>query len=234
MFGITCQECDTVYSLWVASTFNKMARNTTRRADTVVVLDFETTGLSPDGGDRAIEIGAVRIEKGKIKDRFQSLMNPGKRVASFIEEYTGITNAMLKTAPLCKTVMSEFADFVEDFDMVAHNASFDSRFLMAECRRIKRSPAGEFACSMLASRRLYPDAPNHKLGTLVDYHRLPSDGTFHRALADAEMTAHLWLKLLTDIEDNYRLKQIPFSLMQGIAKTPKAKLDQFLKDWRTN
>lgn len=209
-----------------------MAQKNKRRADTVIVLDFETTGLSPNGGDRAIEIGAVRIEKGKVRERNQSLMNPGKRVVSFIEDYTGITNAMLKTAPPCKTVMAEFADFVEDFDMVAHNASFDSRFLMAECRRIKRNPSGEFACSMLASRRLYPDAPNHKLGTLVDYHRLPTDGTFHRALADAEMTAHLWLKMLTDLEDNYQLKHIPFSLMQDIAKTPKAKVDRFLKDWK--
>ena len=204
-----------------------------RRADTVIVLDFETTGLSPNGGDRAIEIGAVRIEKGKICERFQSLMNPGKRVPGFIEEYTGITNAMLKTAPPCKTVMADFANFVEDFDMVAHNASFDSRFLMAECRRIKRNPSGEFACSMLASRRLYPDAPNHKLGTLVGFHQLPTDGTFHRALADAEMTAHLWLKMLIDLEDSYQLKRIPFSLMQDIAKTPKAKIDRFLKDWKS-
>ena len=209
-----------------------MAQKTKRRADTVIVLDFETTGLSPNGGDRAIEIGAVRINKGKICERFQSLMNPGKRVAPFIEEYTGITNAMLKTAPPCKTVMAEFADFVEDFDMVAHNASFDSRFLIAECTRIKRKPLGEFACSMLTARRLYPDAPNHKLGTLVSYHRLPTDGTFHRALADAEMTAHLWLKMLTDIEDNYALKHIPFALMQDIAKTQKAKVDRFLKDYR--
>ena len=209
-----------------------MALKNKRRADTVIVLDFETTGLSPNGGDRAIEIGAVRIEKGKVGERYQSLMNPGKRVPPFIEEYTGITNAMLKTAPPCKTVMAEFADFVEDFDMVAHNASFDSRFLMAECDRIKRKPAGEFACSMLTARRLYPDAPNHKLGTLVDYYQLPNDGTFHRALADAEMTAHLWLKMLDDIEDNYELQQIPFSLMQDIAKTPKAKVERFLKDWK--
>ena len=211
-----------------------MARKNKRRADTVIVLDFETTGLSPNGGDRAIEIGAVRIEKGKVCERFQSLMNPGKRVPSFIEEYTGITNAMLKTAPPCKTVMADFANFVEDFDMVAHNASFDSRFLLAECRRIKRNPSGEFACSMLASRRLYPDAPNHKLGTLVAFHQLPTDGTFHRALADAEMTAHLWLKMLIDLEDTYQLKHIPFSLMQDIAKTPKAKIDRFLKDWKSS
>ena len=209
-----------------------MVKKNKRRADTVIVLDFETTGLSPNGGDRAIEIGAVRIEKGKVRERYQSLMNPGKRVPPFIEEYTGISNAMLKTAPPCKTVMAEFTDFVEDFDMVAHNASFDSRFLMAECRRIKRKPSGEFACSMLTARRLYPDAPNHKLGTLVDYYQLPTDGTFHRALADAEMTAHLWLKMLSDLEGNYQIKQIPFMLMQDIAKTPKAKIERFLKDWK--
>ena len=65
-----------------------------RPADTAIVLDFETSGLSPYHGDRAIEIGAVRIENGRITDRFQRLMNPGKRVNSFIEGYTGITNAM--------------------------------------------------------------------------------------------------------------------------------------------
>ena len=65
----------------------------------VVVLDFETTGLSPDGGDRAIELGAVLIEDNRIVDRFQSLMNPGMRVSGFIESYTGISNSMLATAP---------------------------------------------------------------------------------------------------------------------------------------
>jgi len=208
-----------------------MARNDKKRADTVLVLDFETTGLSPDGGDRAIEIGAVRIEQGRITDRFQSLMNPGKRVPAFIEDYTGITNKMLKAAPPCKDVMAAFSDFTEDFDMVAHNASFDRRFLIAEMRRIKRTTSGEFACSMLAARRLYQDAPNHKLGTLVAFHQIPNDGTFHRALADAEMTAQLWLKMLTDLEDNHRLERIPFSLMQEISRTPKTSINRFLKGW---
>ena len=198
----------------------------------MVVLDFETTGLSPHSGDRAIEIGAVRIEQGRITDRFTGLMNPGMRINSFIERYTGITNAMLRDAPPCEQVMRQFADFVEDYDMVAHNASFDSRFLTSELRRVGRESPGEFACSMLASRRLYQDAPNHKLGTLVRFHQLPNDGTFHRALADADMTTHLWLKMLTDIEEAYQLEQIPFFLMQEISHTPKAMIDRFLKSWR--
>ena len=95
----------------------------------VVVLDFETTGLSPDCGDRAIEIGAVLIRNNQIVDRFQSLMNPGMRISSFIEGYTGITNAMLGSAPPIADVMQKFAVFMAEHHLVAHNASFDRRFL---------------------------------------------------------------------------------------------------------
>ncbi|MDX2367751.1 MAG: 3'-5' exonuclease, partial [Colwellia sp.] len=64
-------------------------------ANSLIILDFETSGLSPDLGDRAIEIGAVKLEKGKVVEQFQALMNPGRPVSSFIEGYTGITNKML-------------------------------------------------------------------------------------------------------------------------------------------
>jgi DNA polymerase-3 subunit epsilon len=179
-------------------------------ADTVIVVDFETTGMSPDYGDRAIEVGAVKLEAGEVVDRFQCLMNPGIRVNRFIEDYT------------------EFADFIGESNLVAHNASFDRRFLDAECYRIDRDYRGEFACSMLAARRVYPDAPNHKLGTLVAFKQLPSDGTFHRALADAEMTAYLWLGMLNDINSEYRIDGISFSLMQELSRVSKAAVPGFL------
>ncbi|GAL03067.1 DNA polymerase III alpha subunit [Photobacterium aphoticum] len=82
-------------------------------ANTVIVLDFETTGLSPNMGDRAIEIGAVKIENGQVVDQFQQLMNPGFRVSSFIEGYTGISNYMLADAQPCDVVMNDFADFIQ-------------------------------------------------------------------------------------------------------------------------
>jgi DNA polymerase-3 subunit epsilon len=205
-----------------------MKRRQSGAADTVIVLDFETSGLSPDMGDRAIEVGAVRVQAGKITERFQSLMNPGIRVSGFIENYTGITNRMLRAAPPCKTVMARLADFIADHDLVAHNAAFDQRFLNAECQRIRRRYAGAFACSMLAARRVYPDAPNHKLGTLITFNQLPTSGTFHRALADAEMTAHLWLAMLKDIREQYRIRHIPFSLMQTLTRVPKAAAGRFL------
>ena len=105
-------------------------------ANTVVVLDFETTGLSPGVGDRAIEIGAVKIEDGEVTDRFQELMNPGLYVSGYIESYTGITNAMLAQARPCGEVMRDFAEFITGYNLVAHNASFDKRFLDAELARI--------------------------------------------------------------------------------------------------
>lgn len=199
-----------------------------RRADTVVVLDFETTGMSPDRGDRTIEVGAVRLEAGQVTGRFQSLMNPGIRINTFIENFTGITNDMVCTAPRCETVMDELSAFIDGHDLVAHNASFDRRFLDAEFSRIGRGYSGGFACSMLAARRVYPEAPNHKLGTLVEYRDIPGDGTFHRALADAKMTAGLWLGMLDELRGRYELGHIAFPVMQALTRVPRAEVAAFL------
>lgn len=201
------------------------------QADTVVVLDFETTGLSPDHGDRAIEIGAVRIKDGEVVERFQELMNPGRPVDSFIEGYTGITNKMLQDAPPCIEVMHRFADFINGYNLVAHNASFDKRFLDAELHRISRTYSGEFACSLLTARRIYQDSPDHKLGTLVDYANIPVDGVFHRALYDSEMTTKLWLAMLDNISKQYAVASIPFTLIQKLSKIPKNKVHRFLQQW---
>lgn len=200
-------------------------------ANSVVVLDFETTGLSPGYGDRAIEIGAVRIEEGEVVERFQALMNPGRRIDSFIEDYTGISNTMLKYAPPCKEVMREFAEFIGGSNLVAHNASFDKRFLDSELSKISRSYSGQFVCSMLMARRVYQDAPNHKLGTLVEYVNISSAGAFHRALYDSEMTTKLWLAMLNDISQQYDIESIPFRLTQKLTKTPKNGVCHFLQNW---
>lgn len=203
-----------------------------KRADTVVVLDFETTGLSPNQGDRAIEIGAVLIEQGRVTDRFQHLMNPGFRIDVFIEHYTGITNQMLREAPGCADVMSQFSDFIGDHNLVAHHATFDQRFLDAEFEGIRRSYSGAFVCSMLVARRVYQDAPNHKLGSLVHFKKIPTDGVFHRALADSEMTAKLWLMMLEDIHNQYEMSSISFQLMQQLSRQPKGAVHAFLAGHR--
>lgn len=202
-----------------------------RFADTIVVLDFETTGLSPDNGDRAIEIGAVRIVEGKITEQFQALMNPGVRVNSFIEQYTGITNGMLDSAASCNEVMAEFCDFIADDNLLAHNASFDQKFLDNELAQISRSYEGEFTCSLLVSRRINLDAPSHSLGNLVNQLALSEEGTFHRALFDAQMTAKLWLHMLAQIRATYGIERVPFALMQQIACTPKKQVAKILQQY---
>ena len=149
--------------------------------EVVAVIDFETMVLSPDQGDRATEIAAVLLKDGKVIDRYQSLMNAGVRIPAFITELTGITDAMIRNAPPVPDVMREVSDFVGDYPLVAHNASFDSRFWDAELNRVRRKRRQEFACSMLVARRLFPQAPNHKLGVLVEYANLPVMGRYHRA-----------------------------------------------------
>ncbi len=196
-------------------------------ANSVVVLDFETTGLSPNMGDRAIEIGAVKLVNGEVVDTFQQLMNPGFRVSSFIEGYTGITNIMLRDAPSCDEVMAQFAQFIAGENLIAHNASFDKRFLDDELERVNAAYSGEFACSLLVSRRLNQDAPSHKLGDLVRFKQIDNDGVFHRALADAEMTAKLWMLMVNDLQSR-GISEPSFALMQKIGKTSKSAIDKLL------
>ncbi len=183
-------------------------------------------------GDRAIEIGAVRIHHGEVKETFQQLMNPGFRISGFIENYTGITNQMLKDAPSCEQVMNEFTDFIGDNNLVAHNASFDQRFLDAELANISRNYSGDFVCSMLMARRLYQNAPNHQLGSLIQYKNIPSDGEFHRALYDSEMTTKLWLNMLDDITQQHKIETVTFPLVKKLTKTPKKAVNNFLKKWK--
>lgn len=184
--------------------------------DTVAVIDFETTGISPDAGARATEIAAVLVRDGRVVGRYQSLMNAGAWVSPFIEQLTGITNEMVRAAPPAAKVMREVADFVGAHPMVAHNASFDCRFWDAELGRIRRARVHAFACTMLLARRIYPEAPNHKLGTLVEFAGLPVAGRHHRALADAEMAASLLLKLEQELERRFGLGPITHELLREI------------------
>lgn len=179
----------------------------------IAVIDFETTGLSPAMGDRATEVAIVLVERGQVVDRFQSLMNAGVRVPAFIESLTGISNAMIAAAPPASEVMALASRFVGDVPMVAHNASFDRRYWAAELARLGLPAPQPFACTMLLSRRLYPEAPSHKLGTLAALHRLPSAGRAHRALADAEVAAALLARIQADLCDRFDLPDAPHPLL---------------------
>ncbi len=197
-------------------------------ANSLVILDFETTGLSPDQGDRAIEIGAVRLVNGDVTEEFQQLMNPSRRVSSFIEEYTGISNHMLKDAAPCADVMSSFVDFIGDDNLIAHNASFDKRFLDAELSQISSSYSGSFSCSLLLARRIFQTAPSYSLGNLIKFLGIKTSGSYHRALFDAQVTAKLWLVLIDEIQQKTQLDNVPFTLIKKIIKTPKKSVPALL------
>lgn len=167
----------------------------------IAVVDFETTGMGPAQGARATEIAVVLVQGDRIVDRYQSLMYTGVTIPYFIVQLTGISNAMLKNAPPAEQVMREVAEFTRGVPLVAHNAAFDRGFWQAELARtgLDPDPAHAFACTVLLSRRLYPEAPSHKLGALSDWLGLERDGRAHRAMSDADLTAQLLIRLQRDI-----------------------------------
>lgn len=197
--------------------------------EAVVVIDFETSGMSPEQGDRAIEIGAVLVNNGQITDRFQSLINPGFLISREIEMVTGINNRMLADAPDSTTVTTELARFIGSYPLVAHNASFDQKFLEAELNLIGKKRPYNFGCTLKIARRIYPDMPNHKLETLIRYKGLASNGPFHRALADAEMTAALWLQIIKDLQAEYGFEEIPFAVLKKLGTIPYAQVVEYLQ-----
>lgn len=199
---------------------------------TVIVLDFETTGMSPNVGARPTEVAAVRIENGRIVDRYQSLMNGGVYVPAFITELTGITNTMVRNAPPIDQVMRELHAFVDGQPLVAHNVSFDRKFLEAEWQRLRLPMTSPLLCSLLVSRRLYPHLASHKLGALVEHLNIPRTGRYHRALADTEMTAHLWLRMMTDLADQLDCSTVPLALMQQLQSVAKPRVGEFLRSYR--
>lgn len=192
--------------------------------DTVAVIDFETTGISPEGGDRATEIAAVLVRDGRVVDRFQSLMYAGVSIHPFVRQLTGITDEMVRAAPPAAKVMRDAADFVGAHPLVAHNAAFDRRVWDAELARLGRRRAQGFACTMLLARRIYPQAPNHRLSTLAQFARLPDAGRHHRALADAETAANLLASLERELQRRFRVDAVTHELLQAIQTTPRERL----------
>ena len=197
-------------------------------SERIAIIDFETTGMSPAHGARAAEVGIVLIEGGQIVDQFQSLMNAGQRMPWNITQLTGISNDMLHAAPPAASVMREAARFVGSTPMVAHNASFDSKFWIDELQRADCQANQPFACTVLLSRRLYPQAPSHSLGRIVRFLNLPPADKAHRALADAQMTAHLLLRMQHDLQHQWRIAQPNHQLLRSIQSTTRQQVPALL------
>lgn len=192
------------------------------------ILDFETTGLKA-GYHRIIEVGAVIVNDGEIIDSYAQLMDPGERIPSFITSLTGISNEMVRGQPSPEQIMPKLKAFVGDVPIIAHNASFDSRFFHAEMSNAGLSHSVPFLCTMMLSRRLVQDSPNYRLGTLVDHLQLkkPKNVRAHRALDDVYLTAELWFHLQQRICSASGRKSVDSELCLKLMKTPKAAVDRF-------
>lgn len=160
-----------------------------------VVVDIETTGLTPDAGG-IMEIGAARVEQGRIVAQFERLVRPSKRPPPFIVHLTGIDWAMLRDQPTLAEVWDEFAEFVRDAVLVAHNASFDLSYLNLASRMLRGTPlADTYICTLQLARRLVPETRRRGLDTLAELFGVRLERR-HRALGDALITAEILFHLI--------------------------------------
>lgn len=194
----------------------------------IVMLDFETTGLSPDFGDRVTEVAAVRIVNDKIEDRFVSLINCNVRIPRYITELTGITQTMVNKAPCASIVMPKLMKFIGNDILAAHNANFDAKFLLAENRRLGIMPhSSNLLCSLKLSRRIFPGLPSYKLTSLSASLGINFKSSAHRAEADAEVAAKLLIHIGQHVRTNYNLTSVDPHIFNEVNKITAAKVTNF-------
>lgn len=200
----------------------------------LVVIDFETSGMSPEQGGRVTEVAAVRIVDGEIVDRFVSLINCRTRIPSFITQLTGITQAMVDHAPPVAQVMPELVAFIGDDYLTAHNASFDEKFLIAESSALglenrHRGPI----CSVKLARRVFPGLRSYSLSPLAAQLGVRFSGRAHRAEADAEVTAKIMIKIAAQVRELSLSELVTPELLVKINRLSAAKVPGFLQELKS-
>ena len=173
-----------------------------------VVVDVEATGAKTPP-NRLIELGAYRIRGGHIVDKFHSLVNPEIPIPRFVASLTGISNDMVREAPVFAEVAANWLDFVSDSVLVAHNAPFDTSFLNPEISRVYpgHRMINPHLCTVRLSRRALPDLSNHRLDTIATHFSIPI-ASRHRAGSDALATAEIFIILLTELEETHGIKDL--------------------------
>ena len=166
-----------------------------------VVFDLETTGAKAPPC-RITEIGAYRVRNGEVAEKFETLLNPEMPIPPFITQLTGISDEMVRDAPLFADVVGDFLRFIGDSVLVAHNSGFDMRFLNHEISLVfpEYKVANPCLCTVQLSRKLVPETVNHKLKTMAEFYKIDLVN-HHRASADAYATAHIFVNLLTALHD---------------------------------
>ncbi len=167
--------------------------------DTFVVFDLETTGFSAEV-DRIIEIGAVKIKNGEIVDNFSKFVNPKIPIPFRIEKLTGINDSMVMEAEPIEKILPEFLEFCGDAVMVAHNAGFDTSFIINNAERLGIKYDPTIMDTVLLAQFVIPNLHNYKLDTLCK-HLAVSLENHHRAVDDAQATAYIYLKMAKMLEE---------------------------------
>lgn len=199
----------------------------------IAVIDFETTGMSPQSGARPTELAVLMLDNGVLTERYQSLINPGVSIPWQIQQLTGISNAMVRNAPSLETVMREAVDFVGTAPLLAHNAAFDSKFWAFGCMRAGCAlPAQDFLCSVMLSRRIFPHLASYRLSAIADALDLPANGVYHRAMADAEVTAWLAARLQQQLRMQFGVAQADYPLLRLIQGKNKKQLADCVKAYQ--
>jgi len=165
-----------------------------------VVLDTETTGLSPEHGHRVIEIGCVELVERRQSGRvFHYYLNPEREVEEAAFKVHGLSDAFLADKPLFASIYREFLDFIQGAELIIHNAAFDLGFLNAELGRIDRQLKVENAASVVdtlnLARNKHPGLRNSLDALCKRYLIDASDRTYHGALLDAELLADVYLAM---------------------------------------
>ena len=169
-----------------------------------VVVDIETTGgWAP--ADRITEIGAVKIQNHKVIGEWQTLLNPQRLIPAGITRLTGITNEMVRDAPLFAEVADDFLAFMDDAVFVAHNVNFDYGFISKEYERLERRFRFPKFCTCAGMRRSYPGHKSYSLGKLCGIYEIDLVN-HHRAMCDAKAAAHL-LNLINRKREGTHLKK---------------------------
>ncbi|WP_443663523.1 PolC-type DNA polymerase III, partial [Clostridium sp.] len=159
--------------------------------DSFVVFDIETTGLSSEN-DKIIEIGALKIENGKIVDRFSEFVNPGIDIPYKIIELTGITNDNVSDADSIEKVLPNFLEFAKDSVLVAHNSDFDASFIKKNSERLNLKFESAIMDTIPLAKYLLKDLKTFKLNTVAKYLGITLEN-HHRAIDDAKATADILL-----------------------------------------
>ena len=173
-----------------------IARSSELRRESFVVVDVETTGTRAYHGDRVTEVAVVLVRDGVTRTVFDTLVNPERSIPPAIVALTNITWEMVKDAPRFADVCDQLLGVLEGNVFVAHNATFDWRFLSAEIERVTRRPLiGRKLCTVRMARRLVPELRRRNLDSITSFYGIDIRGR-HRAGGDAEATAKVLLRLL--------------------------------------